>query len=93
VPRRSSVYALTPAIRRTFLRANHTPADADQPSWEQVLKTLAHMVDRTLTPPGGADLAAGTSLVLSVLDRSRGEYAARHVNLFGRVSLQCSRST
>src|SRR4051812_27005762 len=44
--------SLTSAIRRALLGADRAPVDADQPSWEQVLETLADMLDRTLTPPG-----------------------------------------
>jgi len=72
------VTSLTPAVRRSFLRANQPAADADQPSWEQVLRTLSDMLDRTLTPPGGADLAAGKALLLGAVDRTRAELAARH---------------
>lgn len=71
------IEALTPAIRRAFPRNRNTPVDADQPSWEAVLKTLTDMLDRALTPPGGADLAAGRAILLSGIDQARAEFAAR----------------
>lgn len=42
-----------------------------------MLETLADMLDRTLTPPGGADLAAGKEILLDSLDTVRAEIAAR----------------
>jgi AcrR family transcriptional regulator len=69
--------ALIPAIGRTFPRPGNTPPDADQPSWKAVLETLADMLDRTLTPAGGVDLAAGRSILLSGIDRARANLAVR----------------
>lgn len=57
--------ALIPAIRRALLQA-----DPDQPSWDALLETLSDMLDRTLTPPGGADLAAGKAILLDGLERN-----------------------
>ena len=69
--------ALTPAIRRTFLRTTNARADPDQPSWEAVLQTFADMLDRSLSPPGGANLAAGKANLLDGIDRARADFAAR----------------
>lgn len=66
--------ALTPAIRRAFLRGGDAPADPEQPSWEQVLETLVDMLDRTLTPPG-ADLAAGKAVLVDGLEETRAGFA------------------
>ncbi|WP_037368287.1 TetR/AcrR family transcriptional regulator [Amycolatopsis orientalis] len=69
--------ALTPAVRRAFLRGGDAPADPEQPSWEQVLETLVDLLDRTLTPPG-ADLAAGKAILVEGLDKARAGFAPRN---------------
>ncbi|WP_203655182.1 TetR/AcrR family transcriptional regulator [Actinocatenispora rupis] len=70
--------ALTPAIRRTFERADDGPDDDDRPTSEQVLEALVDILDRTLTPPSGADLAAGKAILLDGVDRARADFAARY---------------
>lgn len=61
--------ALTPAIRRT-LPDRAVPADPDQPSADELLATLADLLERALTPPEGADLARGKALLLEQLERA-----------------------
>jgi AcrR family transcriptional regulator len=67
--------ALIPAVR-SVLRQE----DPGQPSWEALLETLSDMLDRTLTPPGGADLAAGKKVLLDGLERTLADFEALHSN-------------
>lgn len=67
--------ALTPALRRTFT-ADRAAADPDQPTSDELLETLADLLDRALTPPDGADLANGRALLLGGLDQVRAALAA-----------------
>ncbi|WP_262379730.1 TetR/AcrR family transcriptional regulator [Nonomuraea sp. PA05] len=63
--------ALTPALRESFIADRARPADPDRPSSDEVLAALADLLDRALTPPGGADLAAGKALLLDGVDQVR----------------------
>jgi AcrR family transcriptional regulator len=67
---------LTPAIRRAFLRNEDPPTD-DEPSWDQLLGTVADMLDRTVTPPKAPDLPAGREVLLGVLEQARADLATR----------------
>jgi AcrR family transcriptional regulator len=62
--------ALTPAVRHTFQQ----PADGDVPSSAAVLAVLEEMIDRTLPPAEGADLAAGKAILLDLLTRARSAF-------------------
>lgn len=60
--------ALIPAVRQAL--------QAGDPSWETLLETMSIMLDRTLTPPGGADLAAGKAILLDGLERNLAAFEA-----------------
>ncbi|MFB8279071.1 TetR/AcrR family transcriptional regulator [Nocardia colli] len=70
--------ALTPAIRRTLPADRAVPADPGRPSADELLTTLADLLERALTPPGGADLARGKALLLEELDRAEFGSEASH---------------
>jgi AcrR family transcriptional regulator len=78
--------ALTSAIRGTFATGHPASADAGEPSSDEVLETLADMLDRTLTPPGGADLAAGKAVLLGKLDEARAGFAVEPAPREGETS-------
>ncbi|WP_336204350.1 TetR/AcrR family transcriptional regulator [Nonomuraea sp. LPB2021202275-12-8] len=63
--------ALTPALRRTFVAERAAQADPDQPTSDELLETLADLLDRALAPPDGADLANGRAVLLGGLDEVR----------------------
>ncbi|MFE3451875.1 TetR/AcrR family transcriptional regulator [Nonomuraea sp. NPDC059194] len=62
--------ALTPAIRRTF----QEPDDGDVPPSATVLAVLEKMIECTLPPAKGADLAAGKAILLNLLTSARSEF-------------------
>lgn len=66
-----SIDAVTPALRLTFPHDR----DADRPSSDDVLETPADLLDLGLTPPGGADLAAGKAVLLDGLKQARAAFA------------------
>ncbi|MEU8251049.1 hypothetical protein [Nonomuraea sp. NPDC048916] len=67
--------ALTPALRSAFM-AEKTGPHPDRPTPDELLETLADLLDRALTPPGGADLANGKAVLLGGLDQARAALAA-----------------
>jgi AcrR family transcriptional regulator len=68
--------SLTPALRRTFASGRSVSSDADQPSLDELLETIADMLDRALTPSEGADLAKGKATLLGGLRQVRADMAA-----------------
>ncbi|WP_344592434.1 TetR/AcrR family transcriptional regulator [Actinomadura vinacea] len=58
--------ALTPALRSTF------PGESGQPSSDEVLETLADMLE-TLAPAHGGDLETGKAVLLSGLEQARAD--------------------
>lgn len=65
--------AVSRALRHTFPHDR----DADQPSSDDVLETLADLLDLGLTPSGGADLAAGKAILLDGPKQARADFADR----------------
>ncbi|GAB2668680.1 TetR/AcrR family transcriptional regulator [Nocardia goodfellowii] len=63
--------ALTPALRHTF-----SHADEAAPATDAVVDALAELLELGLTPPAGADLAAGKSYLLAALTRTRATFSA-----------------
>ncbi|WP_433366348.1 TetR/AcrR family transcriptional regulator [Streptosporangium sp. CA-115845] len=66
--------ALTPALRSAFI-AEKTGPHPDQPTSDELLETLADLLDRALTLPDGADLARGKAVLLGGLDEVRSAMA------------------
>ncbi|MGW4843471.1 TetR/AcrR family transcriptional regulator [Nocardia brasiliensis] len=77
--------ALTPAIRRTLPIGGTAPADPEQPSADQLLETLADLLERALTPDG-ADLARGKTLLLDELAHAHAEFDATPNRKEGKLS-------
>lgn len=71
--------ALTPAIRATLPTEGALPADPDRPSADELLATLADLLERALTPPDGADLNRGKTLLLAGLDQARADMSTETV--------------
>jgi AcrR family transcriptional regulator len=70
--------ALTPALRRTFPTDRETdPANADQPTSEELLEALADILEHSLNPAEGADLAAGKAVLLAGLTRLQRPHRGR----------------
>ncbi|MFI9404719.1 TetR/AcrR family transcriptional regulator [Nocardia sp. NPDC052316] len=77
--------ALTPAIRRTLPSDRAEPADPDQPSADELLTTLADLLERALTPSEGADLARGKALLLDQLARAGANFGAEPAPQEGKI--------
>jgi AcrR family transcriptional regulator len=78
--------ALVPAIRPMFSTGWAESADADRPSLEELLETLAELLERALTPPGGANLAAGKAALLGGLAQARAGFTAQPAYQEGEMS-------
>lgn len=61
--------ALTPAVRQALRTAWTGPSEVDQPSSDELIDTLADLLERSLTPPD-ADLAAAKSVLLDELQQA-----------------------
>jgi len=71
--------ALTPAILETFIsplrgehRSDSTPAD--KPSYDELMETIAEMLERILTPVEGVNLEAGKAFLRQGLDEARAHF-------------------
>ncbi|WP_329405768.1 TetR/AcrR family transcriptional regulator [Nocardia vinacea] len=68
--------ALTPALRLTFPHSGGQSADTGLPAAEEVVDALAELLELGLTPPTGADLAAGKAIMLDALATARAKFFA-----------------
>ncbi|MFI6869146.1 TetR/AcrR family transcriptional regulator [Nocardia sp. NPDC050406] len=65
---------LTPALRQTFPDAR--AGDTERPSTEELVDALSDMLERSLNPSAGPDLAAGKRVLIESLTRIRGDFDA-----------------
>lgn len=70
---------LSPAILDTLsvrgLEPRDDPRRASRPSYDELMETIAEMLERMLTPTEGVKLAAGKAVLRESLDEARAQFA------------------
>jgi hypothetical protein len=62
-------------VRRIFSSGSHRQANRpDQPSFDELVETVAEMLERMLTPAEGANLAAGKAILRQGLDQAQARF-------------------